>query len=62
MARVFDLKLLAADPYVNAIELDYLGARKVGLDTLLREADFVVVCCLLDDDDPPSHRRAAVRA
>ena len=49
MARVFDLKLLAADPNVNAIELGYLGARKVGLDTLLREADLVVVCCLLDE-------------
>ena len=49
MARVFDLKLLASDPNVNAIELDYLGARKVGLDTLLREADFVAVCCLLDE-------------
>ena len=36
MARTFDLKLLAADPYVNAIELRYLGARKVDLDTLLR--------------------------
>ena len=49
MARAFDLKLLAADPYVNAIELGYLGARKVDLDTLLRESDFVVVCCLLDE-------------
>jgi len=50
MARVFDLKLLAADPYVNAIELGYLVARKVDLDTLLREADFAVVCCLLNDE------------
>jgi D-3-phosphoglycerate dehydrogenase len=49
MARVFDLKLVAADPHVNSIELGYLGARKVDLDTLLREADFVVTCCLLDD-------------
>jgi len=49
MARTFDLKLLAADPYVNSIELGYLGARKVDLDTLLRESDFVVVCCLLND-------------
>ncbi len=49
MARTFDLKLLAADPYVDAIELGYVGARKVDLDTLLREADFVVVCCLLND-------------
>ncbi len=50
MARAFDLKLLAADPYVNEIELRYLGARKVGLDTLLSEADFVVVCCFLNDE------------
>jgi phosphoglycerate dehydrogenase-like enzyme len=49
MARVFDLKLLAADPHVNSTELGYLGARKVDLDTLLREADFVVTCCLLDE-------------
>jgi phosphoglycerate dehydrogenase-like enzyme len=50
MARVFDLKLLAADPYVNAVELSYIGARKVDLDTLMRESDFVVVCCLLNDE------------
>ena len=50
MARVFDLKLLAADPYANAVELGYLGARKVDLDTLLREADFVVAIPLLDEE------------
>jgi phosphoglycerate dehydrogenase-like enzyme len=50
MARTFDFKLLAADPYVNAIELGYIGARKVDLDTVLSEADFVVVCCLLNDE------------
>ena len=49
MAGAFDMKRLAADPYVNSIELDYLGARKVGLDTLLAESDFVVTCCLLND-------------
>jgi D-3-phosphoglycerate dehydrogenase len=49
MARVFDLKLLAADPIVNALELAYLGARKVDLPTLLGEADFVVVACLLNE-------------
>ena len=49
MARTFDLKLLAADPYVNAIELGYLGARKVELDTLLEESDFVVVASLLNE-------------
>jgi len=50
MARVFDLKLLAADPYVNAVELAYIGARKVDLDTLLRESDFVVTIPLLNDE------------
>ena len=50
MARTFDLRLLAADPYVNALELAYIGARKVALDALLAEADFVVVCCLLNDE------------
>src|SRR4030095_16982450 len=49
MARVFDLKLVAADPYANALELGYLGARKVDLDALLREADFVVVIPLLNE-------------
>ena len=49
MARTFDLKLLAADPYANDVELGYMGARKVALDTLLREADFVVVSCLLNE-------------
>jgi len=50
MARTFDLKLVAADPYVNAIELGYIGARKADLETVLRESDFVVVCCLLNDE------------
>src|SRR5436309_4629722 len=49
MARTFDLKLLAADPVVNALELAYLGARKVDLATLLGESDFVVVCCPLNE-------------
>jgi D-3-phosphoglycerate dehydrogenase len=48
MARTFELDLLAADPKVDAVELGYLGARKVDMDTLLAQSDFVVVCCLLD--------------
>ncbi|HEY2864155.1 MAG TPA: NAD(P)-dependent oxidoreductase [Casimicrobiaceae bacterium] len=47
MARTFDLQLLATDPQVDAIELAYLGTRKVPLDELLRQSDFVVVCCFL---------------
>src|SRR2546423_15331699 len=49
MARVFDLKLLATDPVANDVELGYIGAGKVDLDTLMRESDFVVVCCLLHE-------------
>jgi len=49
MARVFDLKLLAADPYVNDVELGYVGARKVDHDTLYAESDFVVAIPLLDE-------------
>jgi D-3-phosphoglycerate dehydrogenase len=49
MARVFDLKLLATDPAANDVELGYIGAHKVDLDTLMRESDFVVVCCLLNE-------------
>jgi phosphoglycerate dehydrogenase-like enzyme len=44
------MKLLANDPYVNAVELGYVGARKVDLPTLLRESDFVVTIPLLNDE------------
>ena len=50
MARVFDLKLLAADPYAETLELAYIGARHVPLDELMRESDFVVVACLLNEE------------
>jgi D-3-phosphoglycerate dehydrogenase len=49
MARAFDMDLVAADPVVDAVELGYVGARKVALDELMRVSDFVVVCCLLDE-------------
>ena len=48
MARVLDVALLATDPNVDAIELEYLGARKVDLDTLVAQSDYVIVCCSLD--------------
>jgi len=50
MARTFDLKLLVADPYGDEVELGYLGARRVSLDELMRESDFIVVCCLLNPE------------
>jgi len=48
MARVFDVELLATDPNVDAIELGYLGARKVDLAALAAASDYLVVCCSLD--------------
>ncbi len=50
MARVFDLKLLAADPYAEELELNYIGARKLTLEALMVESDFVVVTCLLNEE------------
>jgi D-3-phosphoglycerate dehydrogenase len=50
MAKMFDLKLLAADPYAEELELGYIGARKVPLETLMAEADFVVVTALLNQE------------
>ena len=62
MARVFDVALLATDPNVDAIELEYLGARKVDLDTLVAQSDYVVVCCSLDASTRHLIGRSAVRA
>jgi len=49
LAKNFDLRLLAADPYAETLELHYIGARQVPLDELMRESDFVVVACLLNE-------------
>jgi phosphoglycerate dehydrogenase-like enzyme len=50
MARVFDVRLLASDPYVDELDVAYAGARKVALGELLAESDFVIVACLLSDE------------
>lgn len=50
LAKVFDLKLLAADPYAERLELEYIGARPVPLAELMAQADFVVVTCLLNEE------------
>ena len=50
MAAAFDMELLAADPFASGVELGYIGARLVDLDTLLAAADFVVVTSLLDQN------------
>ena len=48
MARTFDLKLLAADPHVDAVELGYLGARKVDLRHAAARVRLRRRRCLLD--------------
>jgi len=50
LARVFDMKLLAADPYAEELELGYLGAKRVPLETVMAESDFVVVTALLNEE------------
>ncbi len=47
LARPFGMTVIAADPNVNEASVAAEGARLVELDTLLRQADFVVVACLL---------------
>jgi D-3-phosphoglycerate dehydrogenase len=49
LARPFDLRVLAADPYVDPALVTALGASLVDLDRVLRESDFVVVICLLNE-------------
>jgi D-3-phosphoglycerate dehydrogenase len=50
MAKTFDLKLLAADPYAERLELEYIGARPVPLAELMAQSDFVVITCLLNEE------------
>jgi D-3-phosphoglycerate dehydrogenase len=47
LARAFDLRVLAHDPYVPAAEAAAVGAELVELPTLLRAADFVAITCAL---------------
>lgn len=43
----FEMKVLAYDPYVSAERAAEAGARKVELDELLSESDYVVIVCNL---------------
>jgi D-3-phosphoglycerate dehydrogenase len=49
LARPWNMVHLGCDPNVPQSAMDEVGAKKVDLDTLLREADVVSVNCLLDD-------------
>ena len=50
LARAFDMRVVAADPYADAAAVQKLGGELVPLDELLRQSDFVVVTCLLNDE------------
>jgi D-3-phosphoglycerate dehydrogenase len=47
LARVFDLRILAYDPYVPAADAAALNVELVELPVLLRTADFVGITCAL---------------
>jgi D-3-phosphoglycerate dehydrogenase len=48
LARAFGMEVIAADPYVSPEEIMLRGARPVGLDQLLAEADIVSLHCPRD--------------
>jgi len=50
MARAFDMRILAFDPFGDADMVAAAGGSLVGFDELLAQSDFVVVACLLNDD------------
>src|SRR5206468_11927893 len=47
LARPFDLRIIACDPYVSGEATASAGAELVGLEDLLRTADFVCICAAL---------------
>lgn len=47
LARPLGMRHLAHDPYARPEDAAALGVELVGLDALLREADFVCLCCAL---------------
>ena len=47
LARPFDLRIIASDPYVGAERAADLGVQLVELDSLLKTADYVAVVCAL---------------
>jgi D-3-phosphoglycerate dehydrogenase len=47
LARPFDLRVIASDPWASAETAAAAGVRLVPLEELLRESDYVCVCCAL---------------
>lgn len=50
LARPFDLRVIATDPWASADSATASGMRLVALDDLLRDSDYVCVCCALTDE------------
>ncbi|MBI4606571.1 MAG: dehydrogenase [Planctomycetes bacterium] len=50
LAKPFEMRLIASDPYAKAADVAALGVDLVGLDDLLRAADFACVACALTDE------------
>lgn len=44
-ARGLEMDVLVYDPYVSQEAMDYLGAKKTDLETLMKESDFISVNC-----------------
>ena len=47
LAKPFDLKCIAHDPFFDESAGKELGVEPVDLETLLKTADFVMICCAL---------------
>ncbi len=50
LAKPFDMKFMAHDPYADPAVAEALGVRMVDLETLFREADILCVNCPLGDE------------
>jgi phosphoglycerate dehydrogenase-like enzyme len=50
LARPLGMRFLAHDPYARPADAEALGVELVGLEALLRAADFVCLCCALTKD------------
>ena len=49
LAKPFDLRLLATDPYITREKAKSLGVKLVDLETLLSQSDFVSISCALTE-------------
>jgi phosphoglycerate dehydrogenase-like enzyme len=49
LARPFDMRHIACDPYANSEAVQAVGAELVDMEELLRSSDFVIICCPLNE-------------